>query len=99
LGEQLRLADKGGGLDRKCADRPAGEFFVKGREYSWVSAPGQSDQRLGTGLVMGVGEPIRKGVANRWRIRLTLCPECKGSPIPHMGIGVSRHFDEDAMRL
>src|SRR5271157_114969 len=99
LGDQLRLSDQGGGLDHKRTDRLAGEFFVKGCEYPSVPTPGQSDQRLAAGLVIGVGEPIRKGITNRWRIRLTLCPECKGGPIPHLGIGVSRQFDEDAVRL
>ena len=71
---------------------------MKGCEYPSVPTTGQSDQRLAAGLVIGVGEPIRKGITNRWRIRLTLCPECKG-PIPHLGIGVSRQFDEDAVCL
>jgi len=99
LGEQLRVADQGGGLDCKTTDRLAGEFLVKGREHPSVSTSGQSDQRLAVSVVIGVGKAIRKGVTYRWRIRLTLCPECKGGPIPHLGIGVSRQIDEKAVRL
>ena len=94
-GSQIRAAAS----ISKRTDRLAGEFFVKGCEYPSVPTTGQSDQRLADGSrhwcrrADPQGHPRIAGVSVS-----ALCPECKG-PIPHLGIGVSRQFDEDAVRL